>query len=142
MARYCLHEPTGIEKVVLRAMYCRLIRYSYDISKYFVSNKLDGVLGLEFLEGTASTQAQMLEFVVVGRGTVMVKEEVATYGSIYPVTGWSFAQLKMGLSPLKEIRPTQAPQNGFDQLFTNEKLLSDIDAVLSLLLRGGVIGKL
>lgn len=38
--------PTSIEKVVLRAMYCRLIRYSYDFSKYFVSNKLDGILGL------------------------------------------------------------------------------------------------
>lgn len=41
-----------------------------ELSRFLISNKLVGLLGLEVLEDTSSPPARMLEFVLAGRGTV------------------------------------------------------------------------
>lgn len=68
-----------------------------ELSKYFRSNKLTGLLALGVLEDTSSQQPQMREFVLAGQGTVLVKEDRGVANTdIYRVTGWSFAQDRDG----------------------------------------------
>jgi len=108
-----------------------------ELSNYLSSNQLAGLLGLQVLEDTLSPQPQMLEFVLAGRGTVMVKEEVA-HADIYRVTGWSFTQDKDGIVSVKG-NETHAGVNGVHKIFRDTKPLRNIDAVVDLLLQEGVI---
>ena len=108
-----------------------------ELSTYLTSNKLAGLLGLEVLEDTSSPRSQMLEFVLAGQGTVMVKEEAA-HGDTYRVTGWSFAQEQDGTISVKG-NETHAGTAGGHQVFTDGKPLRNIDAVMNLLLQEGVI---
>lgn len=113
--------------------------FFHEFTKYLGSNKLGGVLGLEVLEDRLSSQSQMLEFVLADQGTVMLKKEDATNAHIYRVTGWSFARSADGTVSIKG-NETHASRPGEDhKLFTDGKLLESIDAVMSLLLKNGVI---
>ena len=113
--------------------------FFHELSKYLISNKLAGLLGLEVLEDTSSPQARMLEFVLAGRGTVMVKEEEAMHTDTYRVTGWSFAQDKDGTISVKGCETHASTPNGEHQVFTDGKPLRNIDAVMNLLLQEGII---
>ena len=77
----------------------------------------------------------MLEFVLAGQGTIMVKKEVACV-DIYRVTGWSFTQDEAGIVLVKG-NETHAGVNGKHEIFRDTKSLSNIDAVLDLLLQEG-----
>ena len=95
-------------------------------------------MGLEVLEDTSSPQPQMLEFVLAGQGTVMVKEEEIAHANIYRVTGWSFAQDEDGNVSVKG-NETHAAANGVHQIFRDGKPLRNIDAVVDLLLQEAVV---
>ncbi len=109
-----------------------------ELSKYLSSNQLAGLLGLEVLEDTLSPQPQMLEFVLAGQGTVMVKEKEVADANIYRVTGWSFTQDEDGIVSVKG-HETHAGVNGKHEIFRDTKPLRNIDAVMDLLLQEGVI---
>ena len=109
-----------------------------ELSEYLSSNQLSGLLGLEVLEDTFSPQPQMLEFVLAGQGTVMVKKEEVACVNIYRVTGWSFTQDEAGIVSVKG-NETHAGANGNHEIFRDTKSLRNIDAVVDLLLQEGVI---
>lgn len=79
----------------------------------------------------------MLEFVLAGRGTVIIKEEEVAYADIYGVTGWSFTQDEDGIVSVKG-NETHEGVNGVHKIFRDTKPLSKIDAVGDLLLQEGV----
>jgi len=81
----------------------------------------------------------MLEFVLADRGTVMLKEEDAANAHIYMVTGWSLVQSEDGTVSMKGNTTHASKPGGPHQLFTDGKLLKDVDDVMSLLLQEGVI---
>ena len=96
------------------------------------------LLGLEVLEDTLSPQPQMLEFVLAGEGTVMVKKEELTHANIYRVTGWSFILDEDGIVSVKG-HETHAGVNGRHEIFRDMKPLRNIDAVVDLLHQEGLI---
>lgn len=81
----------------------------------------------------------MLEFVLADQGTIMLKEEDATNAHIYRVTGWSFVQSADGTVSMKGNETHASKPGGPHRIFTDGKLLKDLDAVISLLLEDGVI---
>jgi len=109
-----------------------------ELSEYLSSNMLAGLLSLEVLEDTLSPQPQMLEFVLPGQGTIMVKEEEVAYANIYRVTGWSFTQDGNGIVSVKG-HETHAGVNGRHEIFRDTKPLRNVDAVVDLFLQEGVI---
>ena len=115
--------------------------FFHELSKYLISNKLVGLLGLEVLEDTSSPQTQMLEFVLAGRGTVMIKEEKAMHTNTYRVTGWSFTQDKDGTVAVKGFETHASNPSGGHQVFTDGKPLRNIDAVMNLLLQEGIMSE-
>lgn len=98
-----------------------------------------GLEVLEELEDKSSPQPQMLEFVLAGQGTVIVKEEEAAYANIYRVTGWSVAQDEDGIISVKGHETHSSTANGVHEIFRDTKPLRNIDAVVDLLLQEGVI---
>jgi len=110
-----------------------------ELSEYLISNKLAGVLGLEVLEDTSSPQPHMLEFILAGQGTVMVKEQEAARADLYRVTGWSFAKDKDGIISIKGNETHAGTAGGGHQIFTDGKPLKDIEAVMKLLLQERVL---
>ena len=113
--------------------------FFHELSKYLIPNKLVGLLGLEVLEDTSSPQSRMLEFVLAGQGTVMVKEEETMHTDIYRVTGWSFVQDKDGIISVKGNETHASTPSGGHQVFTDGKPLRNIDTVMSLFLQEGII---
>lgn len=94
---------------------------------------------LEEVEDKSSPQPQMLEFVLAGQGTVIVKEEEAAYANIYRVTDWLFAQDEDGIISVKEHESHASTANWVHEIFRDTKPSRNIDAVVDLLLPEGVI---
>lgn len=96
-----------------------------------------GLEVLEELEDKSRPQTQMLEFVLAGQGTIIVKEEEAAYANIYRVTGWSVAQDENGIISVKGHETHSSTANGVHEIFRDTKPLRNIDAVVDLLLQEG-----
>lgn len=112
--------------------------FFWELSEYLSSNKLAELLGLEVFDDTWSPQPQMSEIVLAGQGTVMVKGEDVENAEPYKVTGWCFAQDENGIVSVKG-QETHAAVNGEHKIFRDTKPLSNIDAVLDLLLQERII---
>ena len=103
---------------------------------YLLSNKLEGILGLQILEHGSDTQSQRREFIFTGQGTIMLREEDVINAYISRVTGWSAERSIDGTVSMKGIETHASVPGGPHQRFSDGKLLEDIDALKSLLQDG------
>lgn len=115
------------------------LAFFHEFTDYLISNKLGGILGLEVLGDAWGSNPQMLEFVLGDQGTIMLKEEDTAHSHVYRVTGWSFARGEDGTASMKGNQTHASKPGGLHVLFTDGKLLKDVDAVMSLLLQDGII---
>lgn len=113
--------------------------FFHEFVEYLISNELAGVLGLEVLEDEMSSQNQSLEFVLADQGTVMLKQDYVTNAYISRITGWSFTRSADGTVSVKGHETHASKPGGPHQIFTDGKLLNNIDAVMSLLLQHNII---
>ena len=81
----------------------------------------------------------MLEFVLADQGIVMLRKEDATNAYIYRVTGWSLVQSEDGTVSMKGNETHASKLGGPHQLFTDGKLLKDVNDAMNLLLKAGFI---
>lgn len=113
--------------------------FFHEFIDYIESNQLGGIIGLEVLEDGLCSQIQLLEFVLADQGTVMLKQEDVTDARISRITGWSFARGADGIVSTKGNTAHASKAGGPHQIFTDGKLVGNIDAVMSLLLRNDII---
>lgn len=110
-----------------------------ELFKYLKLNKLETFLGPQVLEDVSSSQPKMMEFVLAGQGTVLIKAEGISHADIYRVTGWSFTQNRDGTVSIKGNETDASTPKGEHQVFTDGKPLRNIEAMMNLLLWNGFI---
>lgn len=71
----------------------------------------------------------MLEFVIGRNATVMLNKEDAKYGYTNQITGWSVAPGEGGMASFKGREANVAAAGRPHQVFTDGKILKDINAV-------------
>lgn len=111
--------------------------FFWELSEYLRLNKLVRFLTLEVLQAILSLQSQMLKFVLAEQETIIIEEktELVAHRDIHRVTDWSFTQKRDSIVFIKKNKTHTDNLSEEHQIFTNEKPLRNIDAVLSLLLQ-------
>lgn len=110
-----------------------------ELIEYLVSHKLTSVLGLEVLGHDSDPYQQIFEFVIAGQATAMVLGEDLKFKSVFQITGWCLA-VDDGIFTFKGIvTHAEPPGGGKHQIFTDGKALPDIQSVVEVLRREGLV---
>lgn len=110
-----------------------------DFADYLVEHGLDQVLALEVLDDQARPEHDMLEVVIDGHGTVMMKKEDTHQVVVRRVTAWAHCRGEDGASSLKGNEGHSSPPGGQHVIFTDGRLLRDDEAVMHLLVEKGCV---
>ena len=110
-----------------------------ELAQYVVANDLVGVLGLQVLDRPPLPQERMLEFVLGGEATVILREQDVNHGGIYRITGRSFGRDDDGIISVKGSESHAKTTKGTHQVFIDGKPLPTVEAVKDVLRKGGII---
>lgn len=110
-----------------------------ELASYLATNDLAGVLGLQVLDRLAVSPERMLEFVLGGEGTAMLREQDVNHGGIYRVTGWSFGRDEDGIISVKGSESHAKTTKGTHQVFIDGKPLPTVEAVRDVLQKERII---
>lgn len=110
-----------------------------ELALHLVTKDLAGVLGLQVLDRPAVSSERMLEFILGGEATAMLREQDVNHGGIYRVTGWSFGQDEDGIISVKGNESHAKTTKGTHQVFIDGKPLPTLEAVTDVLYKEGII---